>query len=211
MGADATAASGHDVQVVSALMAVPGRAPLAVVVVGLLGLAVPAASEEWRSLFDGQDLDGWVAASEVDWTVRDGAVTATDGVTGLLHTEETFGDFELRLEYRAGPETNSGVFLRSAPRPTDPTLDCLELNIAPASHPFPTGSLVARARAEAVPYEPGWHRLELRAMGSRIEVRIDGRAVLDFDAAHRPADGVLGLQFNRGEIAFRDIWVRRLD
>lgn len=162
-------------------------------------------------LFDGRSLDGWVAASEVDWTVRDGAIVASEGEMGLLHTRETFGDFELRLEFRAAPGTNSGIFFRSVPQPTDPTVDCLELNIAPSTHPFPTGSLVGRARAEAQPRGPGWHRLELRAVGSRVEVRIDRRAVLEFDEAHEPSVGVLGLQFNQGEIEFRDIRIRRLD
>ncbi len=37
----------------------------------------------------------------------------------------------LHVEFKAAKRTNSGVFLRTPLKPTDPAKDCYELNIAP--------------------------------------------------------------------------------
>ena len=126
----------------------------------LAALVCPASAQppaadtsvgHWIDLFDGSTLFGWHATSDADWSVQDGAITVTGGEPGFLMTNAQFGDFELELEFAAPAETNSGVFVRSAAEPQDPAADCLEINIAPVSHPFPTGSIVARQRANRIP------------------------------------------------------------
>jgi hypothetical protein len=103
--------------------------------VAALMLAAPAADDGWRDLFNGKDLDGWVAegattfkdgdAVKPVWVVEDGLLR--DVVPGrsygfLRYTRQEFGDFALRLEYRfekkADPKAergNSGVGIRTPP------------------------------------------------------------------------------------------------
>jgi len=101
-------------------------------------------SAGWISLFDGETLFGWQEIHDVDWQVTDGEIRATKGEVGYLMTTSEFADYELHVEFKATPKTNSGIFLRTPLQPKAPAEDCYELNIAPESNPFPTGSLVGR-------------------------------------------------------------------
>src|SRR5262249_40565558 len=112
--------------------------------------ALPATelSAGWIELFDNESLFGWQAGSDANWSVKDGVISVSEGKAGLLCTTSEFGDYILKLEFRAPELTNSGVFLRTPLKPKDPAGDCYELNICPASEsPFPTGSFVGRKAA----------------------------------------------------------------
>ncbi len=69
----------------------------------------------WHSLFDGSDLAGWHSFKQEGvrpgWQVRDGALVCVDPHTaGDLVTDETFGAFELELDYNIAEGGNSGIF-----------------------------------------------------------------------------------------------------
>ena len=75
-----------------------------------------AASESCRSLFDGESLAGWTALGPATYEVVHGAIRGTPVEStdnSFLATNELFGDFELRLQFRyeAGM-FNSGVQFR---------------------------------------------------------------------------------------------------
>ncbi len=82
--------------------------------------------DDWRPLFDGETLDGWIglgrdAIPEGHWQVEDGTIrkvasgnvpVAEDGqplVGGDIMTTETFGDFEFAFEWKVAEGANSGV------------------------------------------------------------------------------------------------------
>jgi len=103
-----------------------------------VGSSAHAADE---ILFNGKDLTGWVGLVGMRpsdgerpladvWKVKDGTLVCTGGAGtwASLHTAKSFTNFRLRLEFRWGqidPELakrggniyNSGVFVRSSPRP----------------------------------------------------------------------------------------------
>jgi hypothetical protein len=166
----------------------------------------------WILLFDGESMFGWTAASAVDWRVEAGAIVATQGTMGLLHTLGDFDNYILSLEFRAAPATNSGVFLRTAPVCTDagPHGEGYELNIAPPDNPFPTGSLVQRARVSQPRGTDGWQRYWVLVLGSRIEVWLDDSRVLGYTDPVALRSGKIGLQFNQGRIEFRSIKLKPL-
>ncbi len=78
-------------------------------------LSPAEVAEGWILLFDGQTLFGWQPASQVDWKVAEGAITATQGEQGLLATTSQFGDYVLKVDFRAAAGANSGIFLRTPP------------------------------------------------------------------------------------------------
>jgi len=172
------------------------------------GLTDEEIAAGWLSLFDGESLYGWKSESQVDWQVVDGEIRATGGLIGLLRTTSQFGDYRLRLEFRSEATTNSGVFLRTSPKPSKPDSDCYEFNIAPADNPFPTGSLVGRQKS-TVEFSNGsfdtWHKLEITAEGGRIAVEVDGQKMLEYTDPEPLGRGYVGLQFNAGSVAFRKI------
>lgn len=175
-------------------------------------LSAEQLAEGWILLFDGQTLFGWQPATEANWQVREGTIAVDRGEPGLLCTTSQFGNYVLQLDFRAEPGTNSGVFLRTLPKPQDVTRDCYELNIAPAqTNSFPTGSLVRRKRCEVETADDGqWHQLAVTADGGRFLVEIDGRPVLDYTDPQPIGRGHIGLQYNQGAVAFRNIKLKPL-
>src|SRR6202142_623531 len=94
------------------------------------------AQEGWVDLFDGKNLDGWAEHSgQAKYTVADGVLTG-ESVSGtgnsFLCTTQTFGNFELELEYRCEALLNSGVQIRSEVFPEARTLNVggKEINVA---------------------------------------------------------------------------------
>ncbi len=124
-------------------------------------------AEGWIALFDGHSLFGWTAQSKANWRVEYGAIVVDSGDKGLLTTNSQFGDYLLRLEFQADPQTNSGVFLHTPVTigPEGVAKECYELNIAPPDNPFPTGSFVQRQKAEGVEPREGWRSYEVHLEG----------------------------------------------
>lgn len=167
-------------------------------------------AQGWISLFDGQTLFGWQAASPADWKVVDGTIVVSSGEQGLLYTTSQFTDYVLRVEFQAAPETNSGIFIHTPPQPQDPARDCYEVNIAGPDNPFPTGSIVKRQKGEASAGKSDWQAYEIRVAGARVEVSLDGRPACTFEDPQPLRRGHIGLQFNVGRVAFRNLKLKPL-
>lgn len=167
----------------------------------------------WIQLFDGETLFGWKPASKVNWKVQDDQIVADRGEQGLLRTTSQFDDFELTLEFQCDSNTNSGVFFRTSPRPRDPALDCYEFNIAPADNPFPTGSLVGRKKGQATFKSAGpdaWTKIHLVVRGGTIQATVGDDVEFSYQDPSPLGRGYIGLQFNQGRIAFRNVFLRPL-
>jgi len=168
-------------------------------------------AEGWILLFDGATLFGWQPSQAADWRVEDGAIVATTGTPDLLCTTSQFGDYILRVEFRSEPKTNSGIFLRTLRQVTDASKECYELNIAsPELSGFPTGSFVGRKKAIPVEESTDWRQFEVTAEGERFSVRLNGVEVLQYEDPQPLGRGFIGLQFNQGRIAFRNIKLKPL-
>jgi hypothetical protein len=179
-------------------------------------------AEGWIQLFDGETLFGWRPVGDAKWEVTDGEIRTDGAKPGFLMSTTEWGDFELQLEFRAPATTNSGVFLRTSQEPTDPARDCYELNIAPADNPFPTGSFVARRKAEVAkpPFDKlrterkaadKWHSFKVTAWNGWLAVELDGERVTDFSDEMPIRIGHIGLQSNSGPVAFRNIRLRPIE
>ncbi|MEM9411095.1 MAG: DUF1080 domain-containing protein [Planctomycetota bacterium] len=175
------------------------------------GLTSPQIQQGWLSLFDGKSFFGWRVPTTEQWEVKEGTLIANEGEIEIIRTACQFDDFELSLEYRCHRDTNSGVFIRSSPFPKNPKTDCFEINIAPQSSPFPTGSIVGHIKADSVAIHDDWNRMRIVADGSNISVWINGQKANQWVAEGRyPKKGYIGLQHNSGQIRFRNIAVRPL-
>jgi hypothetical protein len=86
----------------------------------LLSTAGRAEVPQFRDLFNGKDLTGWVNVNtDPDtWSVRDGLLVCTGKPIGVMRTEKQYENFILHIEWmhlQAGG--NSGVFVWSDPAP----------------------------------------------------------------------------------------------
>lgn len=181
----------------------------------------------FRPLFNGRDLSGWEGAgspAESCWAVRDGLLTCTGGKGPWLRSIETFGDFNLRLQYRLKPGGNSGVYIRVPPSGNHHGQDAgIEVqilddaadrykNLKPYQY---CGSLYAITPAEPrVGREAGqWNSLEINCRGRAYQVTHNGIVVVDArpeqypELTRRLVQGHLGLQNHKEEVWFRQIRV----
>lgn len=85
----------------------------------LIGLPVVNGTEkdEWISLFNGENLDGWsVHSGFAEYRVEDNAIvgsTVKGSPNTFLCTDREYGDFILEFEVLLDPRLNSGVQIRS--------------------------------------------------------------------------------------------------
>ena len=171
--------------------------------------------EGWSLLFDGKTLQGWEArptsepGSKGDWTVQNGSLVCGGTTPSWLHSEASFSDYRLTLEFRGPEKVNSGVFLRSQ-KEGEPHRTGYELQIwdyQPAG--FHTGSLVGTVKASPTKILPDqWNRYDITADGDHFVIVLNGKKLLDTrDSAHK--SGVIGFQCQKDQrIEFRNIKMR---
>src|SRR5438445_6837814 len=170
-------------------------------------------ADGWIALFDGETLFGWKAASKANWEVKDGAIVVSGGEKGLLCTTVEFDNYVLKADFRAAKNTNSGIFLRTAPvvGMNDITTRCYELNVAPPDNPFPTGSFVGRLKGKPVPERAGeWQSYEVTLDGAKATIKLNGETVLEYTDPKPTGRGYIGLQLNEGQVEFKNIKLKPL-
>jgi Domain of Unknown Function (DUF1080) len=175
------------------------------------------AAHGWKLMFDGKDLDGWQPLSTSapgatgDWSVAEGAIVCPGTSAGWLASNDSYSDFELKLQFRGSEKVNSGVFLRStkegAPHKTGYELQIWDYQ--PAG--YNTGSLVGSLKAAPVKIlDNEWNNYDIKADGDHYVIILNGKTILDdHDSTH--TQGLIGFQCQPGnKIEFRNIRVRPL-
>jgi creatinine amidohydrolase len=190
-------------------------------VVALLAPSLAHAQDQgWRSLTDGKTLAGWTTVGDVRWTVVDGAFSANPStqsqqpLQGFLRTTETFGDFDLRAEFWADHNANSGLFIRCGTPARPGSLGtCYEINVSDDHAVSPTGSIVGvhSTLPHRVNSMGKWSLFEVTAEGDHLIVKVNGEVTVD---AHdgKFSSGAIGLQAGGpngpGLIKYRNIRIR---
>lgn len=90
--------------------------PLAILSISTCGIAQTVELPQFKPLFNGKDLSGWVNVNTAKdtWSVRDGLLVCSGHPIGVMRTDRQYENFLLHIEWRhmeAGG--NSGVFLWS--------------------------------------------------------------------------------------------------
>lgn len=144
---------------------------------------VSGRAEEWITLWDGRDLDAWMNPSGgkpgSGWVVEDGALVRKTKA-GDIWTRQRFGNFALALEFRT--EGNSGVFIRTD-NPKDNVQTGIEIQVdrpgGPGKH-----SVGAAYDLQAPTANVGtthWNLMVITATGSRVQIELNGRGIVDMD------------------------------
>jgi quinoprotein glucose dehydrogenase len=169
--------------------------------------ATGKSKDEWRDLFDGQTLNGWVHLNGSHrYTVEDGAIvgrTVAGSRNSFLCTTEEFGDFELELDVMIDSVTNSGIQIRSKVRPftegegydlragrvNGPQVE-MQRNHRPGTpttgliygEALGTGWLSSEQKIQNghhFLHNDGWNKLRIVAKGARIQTWVNGHPVED--------------------------------
>lgn len=183
------------------------------------GLAKDEITEGFVKLFNEKDMSGWKVFSGKEWAVEEGALVGPSDSSGWIGTEAQYDNFVLKLDYWVDPgETgwsNSGMFIRAGGEGA-PWVDGYEIQIDLKDEKNPTGSIYNRvptdmAQVREVAPEKSWNQVEIKAIGPRILVWINGQQLQDA-TLHARDIGHIGLQqHHKGvTVKFRNIRIREL-
>jgi hypothetical protein len=176
-----------------------------VVVAVLAGCAEQQRSggSGWVTLVDGEKgLDNWNRIGEANWRPESGAIVADQGKGGYLVSKNPYQDFEIRAEFWAATDTNSGIFIRCKDPQKIEAATCYEVNIwdIRPDPKYGTGGIVDHA-AVPVPLtnKAGgrWNTYEISAKGPQLTVKLNGVQTVSIqDGKH--ASGPFALQYGAG-------------
>jgi hypothetical protein len=186
-------------------------------------------------LFNGRDFTGW--AGPVDnYQVVDGALVCKPEKGGTIFTEEEYGDFAVRLEFKLPRGGNNGLAIRYPGEGDTAYVGMTELQVLDDEYEKATGDQIDPRQAHGSVYgliaaQRGyqrpigqWNFQEVTVQGSRIKVELNGVVILDGDVAavkefmgntpHPGKDrrrGRFGFAGHNDPVAFRNVQLRRLD
>ncbi len=197
------------------------------------------STNDWTPLFNGHDLTGWkglvadppkrakmsaeelkAAQAKADesmhahWSAQDG-VLVFDGKGESICTARDYGDFELRVDWKIEAGGDSGVYLRGAP----------QVQIwDPAQWPEGSGGLYNNQKNPSKPLKRAdkpigeWNTFEIRMVGERVTVRLNGELVVDnvvmenYWERDKPIypTGQIELQNHGSKLYFRNLSIREI-
>jgi hypothetical protein len=173
------------------------------------GATQGGASEQWETLFDGEDLSRFHPIGDANWAIVDGAARADAG-SGFLVSNADYGDFDLELEFFVSPDANSGVFLRCSNPEDVADTSCYEVNIFDTrpDQTYRTGGIVHIAAPSATLNSGGrWNTYEISADGPHLTVVLNDVALVDVED-EMFARGPIALQYGAGTVMFRNVRIR---
>lgn len=184
----------------------------------------------FKPVFNGRDFTGWAGPVE-NYEVKDGAVMCRAGKGGAIYTNEEFGNFVVRLEFKLPPAGNNGLAIRF-PGKGNPAYDGMcECQVLDSEHPNYAkldprqmhGSAYGMAAAKRGYLRPtgDWNYEEVTVNGPTIKVELNGTEILDADlskvteflankvhAGKDLASGHFGFCGHSSPVMFRNISIR---
>ena len=198
------------------------------------------------ALFNGEDLSGWQglleggrpnkilalspqeraekqrAADEQmrkHWKVEDGQIVNPDGKGIYLETARDYGDFELLLDWKIAPGTDSGIYLRGTPQVQiwDPVAGIPAAKVG-------SGGLYNNKKGPSLPLvkadKPAgeWNTFRILMVDDVVNIWLNGQLVVAetrlenyWDRKKRLAPvGTIQLQTHGGELRFRNLFIREI-
>ncbi len=203
-------------------------------------------SDGWKLLFDGKSMDNWVMFKTGEpvtgWKIVDGEMqnsgTGSDH-GGDIMTKDDYENFELDLEWKIAPQSNSGVFYHVQPGLTDaiyqsgPEYQLIDGKGWPEpieAYQY-SGSNYAMQAPNGAEVKPvgEWNTTRIVVKNPHVEHWLNGKKVVEYDLwsdewkAQKEAgkwkdephygmseSGRIGLQDHGGLTSFRNIKIKVL-
>jgi len=195
------------------------------ITVGLLAVAfvVTGCTQQlsrtgWVTLIDGETgLENWNRVGGANWRAEGGAIVADKSTTkgsSFLVTKNSYKDFEIRAEFYAESNTNSGIFIRCTDSSKITADNAYEVNIWD-TRPDPSYGTAAIVNVAKVPvpiiYKAGgkWNTFQITAKGPEMNVVFNGVVTVNVRDS-KLAEGPFALQYAGGPIKWRKVQVKPL-
>ena len=175
-----------------------------------------AVMKGWTPLFDGKNLDAWRASDQhkQHWRVEDGIIRY-DGRAGSLHTQQSFRDYKLRVDWRLPRKADSGVFVRDSKQ-----LNIWTWDMGSGEMWEHRGGFRPKTKGERNPYIPKtredravgeWNTFLITVKDDRVTVVLNGIEVIS-QAPLRGAkpQSPIGLQRHGDPLEYKSIYIQDL-
>lgn len=189
----------------------------------IFSLSTFAVDKEYKSIFNGKNLDGWINHGTEKWYVEDGLLVCESGpdkAYGYLSTEKYYYDFELEVEFQQEANGNSGVFFRSTFEGTK--VSGWQVEVAPPNHD--TGGIYesyGRGWLVQIPDEKEnilkmgeWNKMKIHAQGGHVTTWLNGEQMVDItDDKIAEGKGAIALQIHDGggiKVKWRNLMIKEL-
>jgi Domain of Unknown Function (DUF1080) len=211
--------------------------PTILCIVIALTQGLSAAEPEFKDIFNGKDLTGWVVEGAKETKEKDGVVPVWSAAEGMIHCTgkgygflrydlQQYGDFVFHVEYRMTKGCNSGIGIRGTKydgkAPSRPSFAAYEIQIlddstkAPGNHT--SGSLYRYVAPKVNATLPAgeWNIMEIECRGPQIRITLNEQVIHDLDQSkieaikNKPLQGYLCVQTHGKPIDFRNLRVKEL-
>jgi len=192
------------------------------------------ADDDFAPVFNGEDFTGWSGPTD-GYEVVDGALRCKPGHGGTIYTDEEYADFAVRFEFKLPPGGNNGLAIRYPGSGDTAYAGMCELQVLDNTHPnyaaleprqyhgsiygmYPAHRGYLRAPGE-------WNFQEVRVVGPRITVELNGTRILDCDtssltdfmyeaekfAGRTRTSGHFGFAGHNDPVEFRKVRIKRIE
>ncbi len=184
--------------------------------------------EGFQAVFDGTTLEGWDGDAKVfrvdEGTIIGGQLKEKIPHNYFLSTQEKYGDFELRLDFKLiGADTNAGVQLRSARIPDHHEMIGYQADLGQNYW----GALYDESRRNKILLAPDkeklakvlkrddWNSYRILCEGRHIQLWINDFQTVDYTEADEKIEqsGLIAVQIHGGgpgEAHYRNIRIRKI-
>lgn len=178
---------------------------------------------QYKSLFNGKNLDGWSIYGTEKWYVEDGLLVCESGPDaqyGYLGTNEKFKNFELLVDFKQEANGNSGIFIRSSVEGTKIT--GWQAEVAPPGSN--TGGIYeSYGRGWLIKPDPSldkhlkmgeWNTMKITAVDNVVTTYLNGQQMIQIDDEKiGAASGQICLQIHDGggiKVRWRNLKIRSI-
>lgn len=185
-------------------------------------------------LFNGTDLTGWTQrGGHADYRVEDGCIVGAsrpNQPNSFLCTDAEYADFILELDFKADPEVNSGVQIRSESSPDyqNGRVHGYQVEIDTSSRAWTAGIYDEARRGWLAPmdknpaaqaaFKPNdWNHFRIEAVGDHIQTWLNGVPAADLHDSMTPRGFIalqvhtVGARKDELRVRFKDIILKPLD
>lgn len=204
----------------------------------LFALTFPclATAEDFKPLFNGKDLSGWVLVNTPPqtWSIQDGMLICSGKPIGEIRTERMYQNFELELEWRhMVPGGNAGIFVwadditaRGVPFHRGVEVQVLENAYGNTQGYSTHGDIFPIHGAEMTPINgrggnrafptelrskpsPEWNHYRIVCNDGNISLSVNGKEVTTGTKAS-PSKGYICIESEGGIVHYRNVRIKEL-
>lgn len=196
---------------------------ISVLIFTLFSFVILNAQSNKKSLFNGENLDGWTNHGEELWYVSNGEIICESGPKkeyGYLSTKEFYDDFILTLEFKQEANGNSGVFFRSTLEGTK--ISGWQVEVAPPGsdtggiyESYGRGWLIKPDPSKDKALKMGkWNLMKIKVKGDKVTTWVNGTEMVSIDDEKiGKGKGAIALQIHDGggiKVRWRNLFIQPL-